>query len=194
MHALLWYLVRGTHWHTVCPLAPEWTPVLTCAFAPVPGVVSILLLPTQKPHSAVQMCRVRPSPAGVSGQWNLFPGRPLRDHSETVMRTFLGAYHVAPNWSHVFPCLVLWAPGGQLTWLHMSLWAVTGIHTWRDKVAAPLPREPALLGSFAGDPCPVVRGADPRKTTLWRGRSLEAEVSREWETLKRGDSEEGRGA
>ena len=41
------------------------------------------------------------------------------------------------------------------------------------------------------DPCPVVRRADPRKTTLWRGRSLEAEVSREWETLRR--CEEPRG-
>ena len=73
IHALLWYLVRGTHGHTLCPLAPEWTPVLTCAFAPVPGVVSILLLLTQKPHSAIQMCRVRPSPpmslvSGTSSQ------------------------------------------------------------------------------------------------------------------------------
>ena len=57
VHAPLWYLVRGTRGHTLCPLAPGMTPVLTCAFAPLPGVVSILVLQTQKPHSAIQMCR-----------------------------------------------------------------------------------------------------------------------------------------
>ena len=85
----------------------------------------------------------------------------------------------------MFPHFVLWAPVGQLTWLLMSLWTVTGIHTRRAEAAAPLPKGPALLRSFPGDPCPVVRRADPRKTTLWRRRSLEAEVSREWETLRR---------
>ena len=68
-----------------------------------------------------------------------------------------------------------------MTWL---LTVLVGSH-WRDEAAAPLPKGPALLGSFPGDACPVVRRADPRKTTLWRGRSLEAEVSGEWETLRR---------